>query len=68
MHRTYIAYRVIRDAPTTRPLPPLVPYVRCKCGWCRACLDNAKWDRVFAKFETKEREERGVFQSALNDL
>ena len=36
-------------------LPPLAPYQRCTCGSCR---DNAKWDRVFAKFEVKEQEVR----------
>ena len=25
--------------------------VRCQCGTCRACLDNARWERIFqAKF------------------
>jgi hypothetical protein len=28
----------------------LAPYVRCKCGVCLWCQDNAKWDRVFEKF------------------
>ena len=26
--------------------------VRCKCGQCSRCLDDAKWERIFAeKFE-----------------
>ena len=51
------------------PLPPLEPYQRCRCGTCRTCLDNAKWDRIFAKFEVKDDGEvRGLFQSPLNDL
>jgi hypothetical protein len=51
------------------PLLPLVPYQRCTCGSCRGCRDNAKWDRIFAKFEVKEcREVRGVFRCALEDL
>ena len=47
---------------------PLVPYQRCGCGSCRECRDNAKWDRIFAKFEAKEQEVRGVFRCALVDL
>ncbi len=51
------------------PLPPLQPYQRCLCGTCAECLDNAKWDRIFAKFEAKEYGEvRGIFRSPLNDL
>jgi hypothetical protein len=23
----------------------------CKCGTCRSCLDNARWERGYAKFE-----------------
>lgn len=61
-------YRAFRFAPATHPLPPLMPYQRCKCGHCRSCSENAKWDRVFAKFEKKDRDERGLFQCALNDL
>ena len=22
---------------------------RCKCGHCRQCLDNARWERIFAE-------------------
>ena len=47
---------------------PLDPYPRCTCGLCRSCIDNAKWDRVFAKFATNHVEVRGVFQSTLRDL
>ena len=50
------------------PLAPLVPYQRCTCGSCRQCRDNAKWDRIFAKFELKEREARSLFRCALEDL
>jgi len=52
----------------TVPLPPLAPYQRCKCGACRECRENAKWDRVFAKFEVKEEDQwptRGLFRSTL---
>ena len=49
------------------PLPPLAPYQRCKCGSCRECRDNQKWDRVFAKFEVTEDnwKTKGFFQSTL---
>jgi hypothetical protein len=23
--------------------------VRCKCGHCRQCLDNARWERIFVE-------------------
>ena len=56
--------------PSTRlwaPLPPLTPYQRCKCGSCRECQDNQKWDRAFAKFEVTEDRWKtmGLFQSTL---
>lgn len=49
------------------PLPPLQPYERCRCGKCRECLDNAKWDQVFQKFASKDDrwETKGMFQSTL---
>ena len=25
------------------------PQLRCQCGQCRQCLDNAKWERIFAE-------------------
>ncbi len=51
------------------PLPPLVPYKRCACGVCRACHENAKWDRIFAKFEVKEdAKTRGFCRSPITDL
>ena len=54
---------------TATPLPPLQPYRRCPCGVCAECRSNAKWDRIFAKFEVKnDRDERGWFGSTLNDL
>jgi hypothetical protein len=49
-------------------LPPLEPYKRCTCGACRECRDNERWDRVFAKFEVKETEVRGLYGCALVDL
>ena len=27
-----------------------MPYKRCRCGLCRQCIDNEKWDERFAKF------------------
>jgi hypothetical protein len=51
------------------PLPPLEPFARCQCGGCRECLDNQKWDRIFAKFEVKQHwDSTGIFRSALHDL
>jgi len=51
------------------PLPPLRPYTRCPCGSCPECRSNAKWDRIFAKFEVKENgNRRGLFRSPLADL
>jgi hypothetical protein len=44
------------------------PYQRCTCGSCRECRDNAKWDRIFAKFEVKEPDERGLYRCALEGL
>ena len=61
-------YRAFRDVPANHPLPPLAPYARCACGSCRDCRENAKWDRIFAKHETKEREEQGLYRCPLNDL
>ena len=64
MHRStltaYRAFRALADATQdTAPLPaPLraavrhpPPYQPCACGSCPQCRDNAKWDRIFAKFE-----------------
>ena len=50
------------------PLPPLERYQRCRCNACRECRDNAKWDRIFAKFELKTDDKwdtKGLFQSTL---
>jgi hypothetical protein len=58
----------IFDSVINGPLPALAPYQRCKCGNCRDCKVNAKWDAVFAKFETKEEDRwptKGLFQSTL---
>jgi hypothetical protein len=55
--------------PTTTALAPLPPYTRCPCGTCVECRSNARWDRIFAKFEAKnDRDVRGLFGSTLNEL
>jgi hypothetical protein len=47
----------------------LAPYKRCRCGLCRECRDNKKWDERFAKFEVKVYwDERGIFGSSLCSL
>ena len=69
MHRsTRTATSAFRAVAQSGPLPKLAPYQRCACGVCATCKDDAKWDRIFAKFESREREERGIFQSTINDL
>ena len=65
---TLTAYRAFRAIPHANPLPQLIPYQRCTCGSCRGCRDNAKWDRIFAKFEVKEQEVRGMYRCALEDF
>jgi hypothetical protein len=54
-------------APELNALPPLAFYQRCTCGTCRECRDYLKWDRIFAKFEVKEREVRGMYGCALEN-
>ena len=50
-------------------LPALQPYTRCPCGTCAECRSNARWDRIFAKFETNNYgDERGMFRSTLEDV
>ena len=70
MRRKTLNVRMFREAEMLQaPLPPLQPYIRCTCGTCRECKDNAKWDRVFEKFAvTQYGEERGLFRSPLSDL
>jgi len=36
-------------------LPQLQPYQRCKCGSCEECIENDRWDRIFAKFDVTRR-------------
>jgi hypothetical protein len=55
-------------APRHAALPSPRPYRPCACGSCPQCRDNAKWDRIFAKFEVKKPEVRGMYGCALRDL
>jgi len=65
-----------RHTVTTAPQPPrrgrfprVEPYRRCSCGGCRECVENERWDRIFARLEVKKYwEERGMFQSTLRGL
>lgn len=57
-----------QQASDTR-FPPLAPLPRCRCGECAECLENERWDRIFARFEASQYGEvRGVFQSTLSGL
>ena len=29
--------------------PPIYKTRRCRCGVCKGCLDNARWERIFAE-------------------
>ena len=56
------------DQVVDAPLPPLMPYQRCQCGKCTECRTNAKWDRIFAKFEARQEDDwptKGMFRSTL---
>jgi hypothetical protein len=49
--------------------PRLHPFPRCRCGQCRDCKENERWDRIFARFEVKKYwEDRGLLQSTLRGL
>jgi len=73
---TRTAYRAFLSMPVPVPVetilrvaaPRPAPYQRCTCGSCRKCRENERWDRIFAKFEVKESDVRGVYQCALNDF
>ncbi len=57
------------ETPRNKARQPLQPYQRCRCGVCRECQENERWDRVFARFEVKKYwEDRGLFQSTLRGL
>jgi hypothetical protein len=39
-----------RDNISTSPRPARVGRrQRCRCGQCRECVDNARWERIFAE-------------------
>ena len=51
------------------PLPPLVLYQRCRCGECQQCMENDRWDRIFARFAVQQYGEvKGLLQSTLRVL
>jgi hypothetical protein len=62
------AYRAFRTLADPALLPRLALYQGCTCGSCFECRDNARWDRVFAKFEVKEPDVRGLYRCAIADL
>ena len=65
----FSANHPFRAKTDSAPLPLLRPYQRCMCGLCPMCRDNAKWDRIFAKFEVNDYgDKRGLFGSPLSDL
>jgi hypothetical protein len=52
------AQDVVRPVRKDRRLP-------CRCGHCKQCLDNARWDRIFAeKFADPEYYTRSVLHMA----
>ncbi len=32
-----------------KPQTPIRRKIRCKCGRCRQCIENARWERIFAE-------------------
>jgi len=64
-----IAVTIAPETARGRRYPRLEPFPRCRCGQCRECVENERWDRIFARFEVKKYwEDRGVFQSTLRGL
>src|ERR1019366_3382855 len=54
---------------SSTPTIPKGDGVCCPCGFCPECRSNAKWDRIFAKFEVKDYGDvRGISRSPLSDL
>ena len=41
--------RLRRDAQNVTPPANKGRTARCKCGDCRQCLDDARWERIFAE-------------------
>jgi hypothetical protein len=56
------------DMMPTAALPRMGTPKRCRCGNCRQCRNDAKWDRVFDQFAVKVEDTwgtRGIFGSML---
>jgi hypothetical protein len=48
------------------PREPVGPRIRCRCGECKYCKENARWYGIFAKMTEHYRpDERGLFGSTL---
>jgi hypothetical protein len=48
---------------------PIRPRARCRCGECAACLDDAKWERIFReKFADPEYYNRRPLRSGSSLL
>jgi hypothetical protein len=58
VHQRYGALVVARSARKSRRMT-------CRCGHCRQCLDNARWDRIFVeKFADPTYYTRSVIHTA----
>lgn len=69
MRQRHVFSRTVISQEPIKTLPRLQPYTRCICGTCRECKSNAHWDKVFAKFEVKNKEDlRGLSRSPLADV
>jgi hypothetical protein len=57
------------EAAGERAIPFPEPAPRCRCGQCRDCIENERWDRIFARFRVDQYwEDRGLLQSPLRGL
>ena len=64
-----IAIATLPQYASETQFPPLRPLPRCRCGRCAECLDNERWDRIFARFAAPHSGDvRGMFQSTLSGL
>jgi hypothetical protein len=63
----------LQNVTVTDPMPPaalprIATHERCRCGNCRQCGNNARWDRVFDGFAGKLEDTwgtSGIFGSML---